>query len=187
MILVEVLEAIFKLGLPVLVLSWLLIHRQYQTGEIAADADRQTVKSSLKKIRKAWRKDKKGRYNLIENKWMRFGGGFYGITALTTFILIELGEAVDFVVNISGVGKLLEDGLLNFVVNLLVNQFQNFIAAIIWFAYWGDDDRSIVVWIAVPYASYLLGLNLASRTQAIAPRSLGFWIKEIRDKFHSDS
>lgn len=145
MIFIEVLEAIFKLGVPVMVLSWLLIHRQYQTGEIAADADRQTVKSSLKKIRKTWRKDKKNRYNLIENKWMRFGGGFYGVTALTTFILIELGEAVDFIVNISAVGNLFRDGLFNLLVNMVVNQFQNFITAIVWFAYWGNDDRSILI------------------------------------------
>lgn len=181
MIYFEVLEAIFKLGLPVLVMSWLLIHRQYQTGEIAADADRQTVKSSLKKIRKAWRKDKKNRYNLIENKWMRFGGGFYGVTALVTFILIELGEVVEFVLNISSVASLLQDGLISFLVGMLVNQFQNFIAAIIWFAYWADDDRSILIWIAVPYASYLLGFNLAARTQAIALKSLARWIREPRE------
>jgi hypothetical protein len=59
--------------------------------------------------------------------------------------LIELGEAVDFIVNISAVGNLFRDGLFNLLVNMVVNQFQNFITAIVWFAYWGNDDRSILI------------------------------------------
>jgi hypothetical protein len=43
-----------------------------------------------------------------------------------------------------------------------VNQLENFISAITWFAYWADEDRSIFIWVGIPYAAYLLGISHAS-------------------------
>jgi hypothetical protein len=98
----------------------------------------------------------------MENKWMRFGGGFYGITALTTFLLIEIGEVFSFLGNLSVIGEWFDNGLIGFVVDIFVNQLENFISAITWFAYWADEDRSIFIWVGIPTAAYLLGISHAS-------------------------
>jgi hypothetical protein len=163
MIFIEILEATIKLGLPVFVISWFALRRRYKKGDIAPGADRQTVKSNLKDFRKEWRKNKKSEYHLLENKWMRFGGGFYGITALITLLVIELEEVVSFFANISTMGEMFSDGLIGFLVGIFMSQLENFISALVWFGYWADGDRSILIWIGVPYASYLLAINRAAK------------------------
>ncbi len=164
MIAVEVLEAVFKLGFPVLGLSWLLIHRLYQAGKITRGSDHKTVKSTLKQLKKSWKKEDKLRADFVQNKWMRFGGGFYGITALTTFIIIEITDALSFLWHFPGFDSLFENGLPEVIFGLLGNQFETFISSLIWFVFWAGDDHTLLVWIIVPYIGYLTGLNLASRT-----------------------
>ena len=163
MIVIELLEAVIKLGLPVFGVSWWAIHSRYKKGDIAPGADNRAVKSNLKEFRKKWRKNKKSEYNLFENKWMRFGGGFYGITALTTFILIELGDLLSFFGNITAIEDLFSNGLIDLAVNILVDQIRNFVTSVIWFTFWADGDRSIFIWVGIPYASYLLAVKSASR------------------------
>ncbi len=165
MIVIEILEAVIKLGLPVFGVSWWVVHSLFKKGDITPGADQRTVKSDLKAFRKKWRKNKGNEHGLMENKWMRFGGGFYGITAMTTLILIELGELVGFFQNLSAIGELLDDGVIDLVVNILVSQIENFISAFIWFGYWTEEEGSIFVWIGVAYAGYLLGLFGASNSQ----------------------
>lgn len=162
MILMEVLEAIFKLGLPVFGVSWWAIGRLNKQGDITPGADRRTVKSDLKDFRKQWRQSNKTEYHFMENKWMRFGGGFYGITALTTFGLIELGELLNFIGNVSAISDMFNEGVIHFLVNILLSQIQNFVTALVWFAYWADGDRSILIWLGTAYISYLLGISRAS-------------------------
>ena len=162
MIVIELLEAILKLGMPVFATSWWVIHRRYKRGDITREADRRTVKTDLKAYRKKWRSDDKSSYGLMENKWMRFGGGFYGITALTTFLLIELGEVFSFQGHLSVIGEWFDNGLIGFVVDIFVNQLENFVSAITWFAYWADEDRAVFIWVGIPYAAYLLGISHAS-------------------------
>jgi hypothetical protein len=163
MIIFEILEAIFKLGMPVGLLSWYLINRLYDTGRIAKDADMKTIRASLDNIKKDFKQKKKST-GFAEKKWMKFGGGFYGITALATFVLIELGEGISFILNFPGFGELFKDGLGSFIINLLLNQFQNFISALVWFAYWVDEEDSIFIWVGVPYLAYLCGMLLAGRS-----------------------
>lgn len=163
MIIFEILEAIFKLGMPVGLLSWYLINRLYQSGKIARDADLKTIRASLNSIKKDFNKKDRST-GFAERRWMKFGGGFYGITALATFVLIELGEGLSFVSNFAGFGELFKDGFASFVISLLLNQFQNFISALVWFVYWIDEDNSIFIWVGVPYLAYLCGLLLAGRS-----------------------
>jgi hypothetical protein len=171
MLVLEIFEAVLKLGLPVFVVSWWVIRRRYQKGDITPGANHRTVKSNLKKFRKKWRKDEKSEYNLLENKWMRFGGGFYGITALITFMVIELGELAGLFANIADIGNLFSNGVIEFAVSVLVNQILNFITAVIWFTYWADGDRSIFIWVGIPYISYLLAINFASGYDADLPEA----------------
>jgi len=179
MIFLELLEAAIKLGLPVLVLSWLLIHRLYQTGRISKGADHKTVKSTLKQIKKGWGKEDNARSDFVQNKWMRFGGGFYGITAVATFILIEVSDALSFLWHFPGFGELFKGGLIDFIVGLLVNQFETFVSSFLWFAYWAGDDQTLLIWIVAPYAGYLTGLNLASKSlNQLAAKPAG-WLKKL--------
>ena len=163
MIIFEILWAMFILGLPVGLMSWYLVDRLYQTGRISREDDFQTLRKNVRKIKKNTKKNTEG-FNFAERRWMKFGGGFYGITAFTTWITIELSEALSFVGNFPGLSEMFKDGIGSFILNFFVNQLQNFISALIWFSYWPDEDRSFLTWIAVPYFAYLLGIFAAGKT-----------------------
>lgn len=160
----EILKAIIVLGIPVALMSWYLMSRLQSSGYLTKGEDYKAVKSNLGKLKKKY-KSKDGELGPLESKWMKFGGGFYGITALTTLIPIEVGEAIGFLANFPGLGELFKDGIIGFVIDLLINQLQNFITALLWFFYWSEDG-SILVWVAVPYGAYLCGLYVAGKSWA---------------------
>ena len=148
-----------NLGIPVFLVTWYLFRRLYQRGELTSGADYDTIKSHLKNIKK----QKTGRENLLHKNWMKFGGGFYGVTAATTLVWIELVDLWSLIFDFPGFAALFGDGLVSFLVGVVVNQFQNFIQAAVWFAYW-NDGVNIFITFAVAYCSYLLGVRAGERT-----------------------
>ncbi len=163
MIIFEILWAVFILGLPVTAMSWYLVNRLYKSGKLSKSDDFQSVKSSVANLKKNSAEESSG-FNFAEQRWMKFGGGFYGVTALTTWILIELGEVLSFVGSFPGIDELFKDGIGAYLVDLMLNQFQNFISSLIWFAYWAEGDRNLLVWLIVPYLAYLTGLFAAGKS-----------------------
>ena len=161
----ELLWASLALGLPVAAMSWYLARRLYRSGKLSINDDLRAVRKNIGKIR---RKDKNHsqQANFLEKRWMKFGGGFYGITAVTTWLIIELGETMQFIVNFPGVSAILGNGIGSFIFNFFVNQLQNFLTALLWFTYWGDDGRNVIIWIAVPYVAYLAGIFFARKSKS---------------------
>jgi hypothetical protein len=162
MLIIEFFIASFHLGLPVLLFSWWMMCRLYAAGLLNRDEPTKDVKLSLKALKKNWKKDDTTA-GYLEKRWMKFGGGFYGLTALLTFVWIEASEAVTFIFNFPGLATLLKDGVISLLVNTFVNQIKNFVVAIVWVTYWPAENRYMVIWILVPYAGYFAGLKLASR------------------------
>ena len=159
----EAFAAITKLGLPVACLSWLILSQLYNNGKLDRKEDRKSVAASLKAIKKSRRKEKRSKLNLLQMKWMQFGGGFYGSAALWTFICIEILEIYSLVFNFPGFEKLFENGFFKLLVSLALNQIGNFVNAIVWFHYWSDNRQSVWIWILVGYAGYLLGMTVAKQ------------------------
>jgi len=155
----DVLESLVVLGLPVFLMTWYLFRRLYQRGELKAGTNYKTIKSNLKSMKKQGKESS----DILHKKWMKFGGGFYGLTAVVSLILIEVVDIWNFLFHFPGFEVLFQDGLIGFVIGLFVNQLQNFIAACLWFAHWGDGGRNVLVWIVVPYGCYLLALRLAEQ------------------------
>ncbi|HIG41029.1 MAG TPA: hypothetical protein EYQ14_10880 [Gammaproteobacteria bacterium] len=172
----EFLWAVFILGLPVAFMSWYLMYRLYQSGRVAKGASFARVKSAFGNIN-GKNKGKNGEkkdgnkpddvpeLNFAERRWVKFGGGFYGVTALVTWIIIEHGEGLSFIGNFPGFAEMFNDGIVNFIIAFLVNQFQNFIAALLWLFYWLEEGRSLLIWIGVPYIAYLAGVFVAGKSR----------------------
>jgi len=154
-----VLESLFVLGMPVFFMTWYLFRRLYERGDLEVGTDYKTIKSNLKTIKKQGKKSS----DKLHRRWMKFGGGFYGLTAVVTLILVEVADIWNFLFHFPGLDVLFEDGLIGFVVGFLVNQLQNFITACLWFVHWGDNGRNMFVWIVVPYGCYLLALRVAEQ------------------------
>ena len=119
-------------------------------------AEKQALKAELKEEQWSW-------HNMIMSKWMAFGGGFYGVIAVLTYVVVEFWELVDFFTSESTLWSTLTNIGVGDVVNLFVNSLMNFITAIAWPAYWLKkiDPYPVWVWFLVAYAGYTAGQFLA--------------------------
>jgi len=181
----DLFEALIKLGIPMIALSWFIFSWLYNSEKIDREAGRKAISSHVKTMRKSFaskEKDEKERdgtkeANYIYDKWMWFGGGFYGLAGLWTFAVIETTQLFSFVFNFPGISILLQDGVVSFVVTLLLNQLGNVISAFVWFAYWDID--SVFVSLLVAYFGYWAGVELARRDTE-------FSISALLEKFSDD-
>jgi hypothetical protein len=179
----DFLIAVVELGLPIAALSWLLFNRLYSRGDLARDADRKAIRAGLKQIKSETKKSQAPADSILHAKWMRFGGGFYGVAALWTLIVIETGGLAAFVAHPSSLEAMFKDGVIGFLVNLVVNQFTGFLQALLWFNWWSARGHNSVTWIAVAWFAYLGGLNLARRETALGSQLVGFdWRAQLRSR-----
>lgn len=157
----ELLRAILELGLPVAALSWLLFYRLYSRGVLARDADRKAIHENLKTIRKEQKESKEKPDSLVHAKWMKFGGGFYGVAAAWTLIYNEASGIVGVVLHPSVVLKMFDNGIGDFIEQKISSQVTSLVDAATWFSWWPGHGHSPVVWLAVAYVAYIAGLNVA--------------------------
>lgn len=157
----ELTQAILEVGLPVAALSWLLFYRLYKRGELARDADHKSIDASLKEIRKTEKESKSASDSLVHEKWMKFGGGFYGVAAAWTLIYIEVSGIVGVIIHPSVVTQMFHNGIVNLIVQQITGQVTTIVDAAIWFTWWPGKGHGPVVWLAVAYVAYIAGLNLA--------------------------
>jgi hypothetical protein len=155
--------AAFKAGIPVALasyaLSWWALRNDYLDSVIDMD--------ELEKQVKLQSKDKKNRKKTdpVHNKWLAFGGGFYGVVAMLTYIVVELGEVREFFLQFESISAFLSGISFGLLIELVIDSFMNFILAIAWPWYWLDDISGphIWVWFAVAYGGYWAGTRLALR------------------------
>ncbi len=158
----DILSAIFSAGLPLFLLTLVLVawalHRDLLSGETVKE-----LQGSIDALGKA-QKDRKRRQqiNPALGKWFRFGGGFYGLAALYTWLLIEWDDVVNFLVGLKDIVINLDpSALLGLVIDLVVESFLNFAWAIAWPAYWLSQSRNAWIMFFVGYAGYWLGIKAA--------------------------
>jgi hypothetical protein len=166
----ELPRAILEIGLPVAALSWLLFYRLYSRGELARDADRKAIGASLKSIRKAQKESKSTSDSLLHTKWMKFGGGFYGVAAAWTLIYIEASGVIGGVLHPSTVPDMFRDGIGGFIAQQISGQVSTLVDAATWFNWWPGRGHNPVVWFGVAYVAYMAGLELARFETRIGSR-----------------
>ena len=74
--------------------------------------------------------------NPLLKHWFHFGGGYYGTVAFVELMKIELNQLRDFVKAWPGLASYVEGLGLNTLISIMVEQYQNFVAAIIWPTYY---------------------------------------------------
>jgi hypothetical protein len=98
----------------------------------------------------------------VLEKWFSFGGGFYGLVALYTWLVVEWNEVWDFLVDLPGIVFSFDIGsLISLVINFFIESLMNFITAIAWPMYWLGVADNPWVWIVVAYGGYWLGIKAA--------------------------
>ena len=154
-------QALFVVGLPLFLLSlgmvWWALHKGTIEGNNVKDLQKDI--DALPKRQKD--KEKKEKLNPVHEKWMSFGGGFYGLVALYTWLIIEWGEVKDL---IGGLGDLIFRLDLGVLITFFIESLMNFITAIAWPWYWlRSIDSDPWVWIIVAYGGYWAGIQVAQK------------------------
>lgn len=178
--------AIFGLGLPVAALGYFLISWAIKTGRISATGDKADFEASLKSMREDHKKRKKKGGQADEHrqyakshvldKWQRFGGGFYGTTAFYTYIWVEIGEILSFVVKMLNPDNWVFSIGIDLLINFFINSLMNFLTAIMWFNYWSGGDYSYIwIWFLVPAVSYMIATHYARVHPFKSFSELPFW------------
>lgn len=173
----EILEALLKAALPLGVFSFLMFRWSLKSGRLQGGKDHRALRVEMKALRKTTKSKKAKSRNPLHNKWMKFGGGFYGLVGLWTFLVIEALEIYDFVTGYEGMDSLAQTisatSFIGLAMEFLVNSFKNFITAIIWPGYWPNvlDSQRIWIWAIMAYVGYRIGLKLALQLQPEKPHS----------------
>ena len=162
MTLLDFLPALLKAGVPLFLLAFALVSWGLHRGWLSGDSFEE-LQGSMEALGKA-QKNKKSRQQMDPalGKWYRFGGGFYGLVALYTWILIEWEDISNFLTGLAQVAFNMDPGaLIALVIELLVESLVNFVLAIAWPAYWLAESSSSWITLLMAYGGYWLGVQAA--------------------------
>ncbi len=167
--LIELFWAIFLVGVPIAVFTLALVWWALKGGHLKESLDTVALRLELKAMSKKNKKNKKSKgesqstQHPLQKKWAMFGGGFYGIVAFFTYIVVEVREIITMIINFGGFIDFLKQLDLSLVINMLIEALTNFITAMIWPMYWlrQIDTDHTWIWFVVAYAGYWAGLRAA--------------------------
>jgi len=182
----ETLRALWAMALPVGLFSFALVWWSMSRGHLKGEGGVRGLTREIKAIstadkqRKKLKKqhDKASKRNLAElpelpqetrsrdpvyDKWMKFGGGFYGVVAFYTYLVVEWNEIVDFIAGFGGFWAMLQRISIGAAIEMLVNSIVNLVAAFVWPVYWLTHLPGRQPWLLLiaAYVGYWLGIRLA--------------------------
>ena len=162
--LIDLINAFFVAGLPMFILSFTLVSWALHGGQLAGETVKQ-LQGGILSLSKAHKdKDNSHKADPALRHWFRFGGGFYGLVALYTWLLIEADDLLGFFGGLANIAINLNPGaLLGLLIELFVESLVNFVVAIAWPSYWLNDWSSPWLLLAAAYAGYWLGIKGARR------------------------
>ena len=178
-------NALLTAGLPLFLLTFVVVTWALHAGRLSGGTVR-TVQDSMRALG-ASQKDRKTREKVdpVTHQWLRFGGGFYGLVALYTWLLIEWDDLASFFTGIWRLVFRLDLGaVIGLAVNLFIESIMNFVVAIAWPAYWLAEYRQPWLLLLAAYGGYWLGIEAAGRALR-APRFTGA-IERARSIFRRD-
>lgn len=183
--LIEVIWAMLLVGVPIAIFTLALVYWALLRGSFSESLDTRALQREIKAMSKKNKgknkealKENAVEVHPLQKKWAKFGGGFYGIVAFFTYIVVEVLEIINMVKGFGGFFDFLKQLDFNVIIHILVEALTNFISAMIWPVYWMQriDTDHTWVWFVVAYAGYWVGLKLAQtliqRRLASAPQEV---------------
>ena len=138
-----------------------------QKHEAMHEAIENKDKNALKQAKKDIKDQPWSWHQIFLSKWMEFGGGFYGVVAVLTYLVVEGREVYDFLTSEETIMATLAALGIGDLVQFFINSLMNFITAITWPVYWMGKTSyfSTWIWFLVVYAGYVAGQFLAKNTR----------------------
>ncbi|WP_293749586.1 hypothetical protein [uncultured Paraglaciecola sp.] len=211
MIIIETIRAIVFGALPIACFTFLTVQWSIVSGRLPRFSDVKDLQAQFKKKRDEIKQAKKlAKQNkqfeetkieqehqenepffhkrkggdLLYNKLLFFGGGFYGTMALFTYMIIEVVEILAFFGKIIDVTHWQFTFSIQFLVDLFVNSIMNIVAAFIWFQTLPKyvDVNNGFIWIAAAYLGYLGGVHFTQLKGDEAWQFLSTGLQKIKYK-----
>lgn len=103
-----------------------------------------------------------GKENVVQEKWMTFGGGFYGMVGLLTYGVSEYREIRDMIANFQGFNDGLVETLIDLIITFIIQSLTNIVDAVTWPWFWGKELEGARFWVLIvaAYIGYLVALEL---------------------------
>jgi hypothetical protein len=171
--LLELMKVVFFSALPISLIAYLVISRAILSNRLGDFSDNKSLKSAMKEMsqkhkeEKKAKTDNKGTSHLLVNKWLNFGGGFYGLMALITYAVIEIKEIFGFFINLFDLNwsQVWRSVSIRMLVDLFVAAIMNLVDAFVWFKYWDRqiDMKNGWLWLIAAYLGFLLGARIAKK------------------------
>ena len=179
----ELIRALFLAGVPVALTSYGLVWWSLRRGFLSPAGSVRDLEKGMKQMSKLRRQEKKkrkqekkngrsatdagpaesslGRIDPVHGKWVAFGGGFYGVVAVLTYVVVEFGELRDFFLGFESFSALLAQFGFNMLINLILDAVMNFVTAIAWPVYWMSElsMSNLWIWVGAAYAGYWFGVK----------------------------
>jgi len=168
--LIEVFWSLLLVGVPIGVFTLALVWWALQGGHLKESTNIKGLMREMKAMSRSDKKKKKAdpewekeKLHPLQKKWTKFGGGFYGIVAFFTYIVVETLEVIDTVTHLGGFIDFIKNLNLDVIIQMFVQALMNFITAIVWPVYWMKriETHQVWVWFVMAYAGYWAGLKLA--------------------------
>lgn len=164
--LIEVIWALALVGVPIALFTLAIVWWALQRGFFKETLDTRALGREIKGLSRKNKKNKteaSAKQHPVQKEWARFGGGFYGIVAFFTYLVVEVTEIATMIMDFGGFRDFLKNLNFSLVINILIEGLTNFITAMIWPLYWMKriDTDQTWVWFAIAYAGYWAGLKLA--------------------------
>jgi hypothetical protein len=183
--LIEVFWAILMVGVPIAIFTLALVYWALLRGSFSESLDTKALQREIKAMSKKNKgknkealKENAVEVHPLQKKWAKFGGGFYGIVAFFTYIVVEVLEIINMIKEFGGFFDFLRQLDFNVIIHIFVEALTNFISAMTWPVYWMQriDTDHTWIWFVVAYAGYWVGLKLAQtliqRRLASAPQEV---------------
>ena len=160
--LTDLAKAAIMVAVPIGLFTYVMVRWALSGSHFKESSSTQGLQKEMKALSKNKKTEPKIE-NLVHRKWVQFGGGFYGIVAFFTYIVIEVTELVNMILEFGGLMDFIRNIDIGLLVGIFVEAIMNFVAAIIWPLYWMQkiDSQNVWVWFVAAYGGYTLGARLA--------------------------
>lgn len=140
---------------------YLLFRQDDQAVKAVMNKDKGLKEEKRNDLVKSIKKNHKGS-GLLTAKWVEFGGGFYGLVAVLTYIIVEAQEVIELFSSEGGIMEAISNIGIGTLINFFIESLMNFITAITWPVYWmGEGQAEFWQWFLAAYAGYFVGQSMA--------------------------
>ena len=164
----ELFTALFMAGLPVAVTAWFLAWWALRNGYLDSVEGVKDIEREVKRLAKD--KERSKQADPVHRKWLALGGGFYGVVAFLTWVVIEARDLWGFFQSFEGFSAFLDALSLQTLIGLFIEALMNTFFALAWPVYWMQDFRGnyLWLWFIAAYAGYWAGSQLAIRQYKVS-------------------